>query len=170
MAAAHAEIRGELAIDAGERVFRLVGRADRIERLAGGGYAILDFKTGTPPTSPQVQAGVAPQLTLEAAMLRNGGFPGLTPGGSIAELIYVKLSGGNPAGEERAINLKGRSLDAAADEALDRLKALVRRFEDESTPYRALALSMWSHRYGTYDDLSRVKEWSPSGGAEGEEE
>jgi ATP-dependent helicase/nuclease subunit B len=43
------------------------------------------------------------------------------------------------------------------------------RFEDEATPYRALALSMWSNRYGTYDDLARVKEWSPLG-AEGEEE
>jgi ATP-dependent helicase/nuclease subunit B len=169
-AAAHAEIRGELAIDTGERVFRLVGRADRIERLTGGGYAILDFKTGTPPTSPQVQIGVAPQLTLEAALLRNGGFPELPRGGSVAELAYIRLSGGNPAGEERVINLKDGSLDAAADEALDRLKALVIRFEDDSTPYRAFVLSMWSHRYGTYDDLSRVKEWSLSGGAEGEEE
>ena len=170
MAAAHAEIRGELAIDTGERVFRLIGRADRIERLTGGGYAILDFKTGTPPTSPQVQIGVAPQLTLEAALLRNGGFPALPRGGSVAELAYIRLSGGNPAGEERVINLKDGSLDAAADEALDRLKALVTRFEDDSTPYRAFVLSMWSHRYGTYDDLSRVKEWSLSGGAEGEEE
>jgi ATP-dependent helicase/nuclease subunit B len=169
MAAAHAEIRGELSLDAGDRIFRLVGRADRIERLTDGGYAILDFKTGTPPTNPQVEIGVAPQLTLEAAMLRSGGFPGLAAG-SIAELIYVRLSGGSPAGEERIVSLKGRSLDAAADEALDRLKALVGRFEDENTPYRALVLSMWSHRYGTYDDLSRVKEWSLSGGAEGEEE
>jgi ATP-dependent helicase/nuclease subunit B len=170
MAAAHAEIRGELGIDARERVFRLVGRADRIERLTGGGYAILDFKTGTPPTSPQVQIGVAPQLTLEAAMLRNGGFPEIARGGSVVELAYVRLSGGSPAGEQRVINLKDGSLDGAADEALDRLKALVIRFEDDSTPYRAFVLSMWSHRYGTYDELSRVKEWSLSGGAEGEEE
>ncbi len=170
IAAAHAEIRGELSIEAGDRVFRLIGRADRIERLTAGGYAVLDFKTGAPPTSPQVQIGVAPQLTLEAAMLRNGGFPGLPPGGAIAELIYVRLSGGNPAGEECVVNFKGRSPEAAADKALQQLKALVIRFEDESTPYRALVLSMWKDRYGTYDDLSRVKEWSLSGGAEGEEE
>jgi ATP-dependent helicase/nuclease subunit B len=106
---------------------------------------------------------------LEAAMLRNGGFPGLAPGGSIAELVYVKLSGGSPAGEECIVKLKGRSLDAAADEALERLKALVNAFEDESTPYRALVLSMWAHRYGAYDDLSRVKEWSLSGEEEGED-
>ena len=170
MASAHAEIRGELSIATGSGDFRLTGRADRIERLRGGGYAILDFKTGTPPTSPQVQAGIAPQLTLEAAMLRNGGFPGLPAGGSIAELTYVKLNGGTPAGEERIVDLKDMSLDAAADDALGRLKALVTRFEDESTPYRALVLSMWSNRYGTYDDLARVKEWSLSGGADGEEE
>jgi len=170
IAAAHAEIRGELSIEAGDRTFRLIGRADRIERLADGSYAVLDFKTGTPPTSPQVQIGVAPQLTLEAAMLRNGGFPGLAPGGAIAALIYVKLSGGSPAGEERVIDFKNRSLDAAADEALRQLKALVISFEDENTPYRALVLSMWKDRYGTYDDLSRVKEWSQLGGVEGEEE
>ncbi len=170
IAAAHAEIRGELAIPAGARVFRLTGRADRIERRADGRYAILDFKTGTPPTNPQVQAGIAPQLTLEAAMLRHGGFPGFPPGGSIAELLYVKLNGGSPAGEACARDFKDRGVDAAADDALERLKALIARFEDEATPYRALVLSMWKNRYGAYDDLARVKEWSLSGGEDGEEE
>jgi ATP-dependent helicase/nuclease subunit B len=170
IAAAHAEIHGELPIAAGSRVFRLTGRADRIERLVNGDYAVLDFKTGVPPSSKQVQIGVAPQLTLEAAMLRNGGFPALAPGGSIAELVYVRLNGGRPAGEQRVINFKDRSVDAVADEALERLRALVTRFEDESMPYRSLVLSMWTRRYGTYDDLARIKEWSPSGGAEGDEE
>jgi ATP-dependent helicase/nuclease subunit B len=170
IAAAHAEIRGELPIATGSRIFRLTGRADRIERLVNGSYAILDFKTGAPPSSKQVQIGVAPQLTLEAAMLRNGGFPGLAPGGSVAELVYVRLNGGSPAGQECIVDFKGRSVDAAADEALERLETLVTRFEDEGMPYRPLILSMWTHRYGTYDDLARVKEWSLSGGAEGEEE
>jgi ATP-dependent helicase/nuclease subunit B len=169
MAAAHAEIRGELSIAAGDRAFRLTGRADRIERLAGGGYAVLDFKTGALPTSRQVQIGIAPQLTLEAAMLRNGAFPGIDPGGTVAELVYVRLSGGNPAGKELIVDLKDRNPDDAADAALAELKALVTRFEDESTPYRPLVLSMWKNRYGAYDDLARVKEWSLSGG-EGEEE
>jgi ATP-dependent helicase/nuclease subunit B len=167
--AAHVEIRGELPIPAGDRTFRLTGRADRIERLTGGGYAVLDFKTGTLPTSKQVQIGVSPQLTLEAAMLRNGAFPGLAPGASVAELIYVRLNGGNPAGEEFIVKLKDRTPDDAADAALTELKALVARFEDESTPYRPLVLSMWKARYGAYDDLARVKEWSLSEG-EAEEE
>jgi ATP-dependent helicase/nuclease subunit B len=169
MAAAHAEIRGELSIDAGDRAFRLTGRADRIERLTGGGYAVLDFKTGALPTSKQVQIGIAPQLTLEAAMLRHGGFPGIEAGGSVSELVYVRLNGGNPAGEEFTVKLKDRTPDDAADAALAELNALVVRFEDESTPYRPLVLSMWKNRYGAYDDLARVKEWSLSGG-EAEEE
>jgi len=170
IAAAHAEIRGELPIAAGRRVFRLIARADRIERLVNGNYAVLDFKTGVPPSNKQVQIGVAPQLTLEAAMLRNGGFPGLNPGSSIAELVYVRLNGGSPAGEERVVTFKDRSVDAVVDEALERLKGLVIRFEDEVMPYRSLVLSMWAHRYGAYDDLARIKEWSLSGGADGDEE
>src|SRR5262249_32966411 len=99
VATAHSEIRGELPITAGNRLFRLIGRADRIERRTDGSYAVLDFKTGAPPTSKQVQIGIAPQLTLEAAMMRNGGFPEIAPGCSISELVYIRLNGGNPAGE-----------------------------------------------------------------------
>ena len=43
------------------------------------------------------QAGFAPQLPLEGAILRDGGFKGLR--GSAAALEYWRLSGGDPAGE-----------------------------------------------------------------------
>ncbi len=170
VAAAHAEIRGVLPIPVRDGIFRLTGRADRIERLTDGGYAILDYKTGSPPTGKQVRIGVAPQLTLEAAMLRHGAFREIAPNVSISQLVYVKLKGGEPPGEERIIDLKEQSPDAAADAAYEKLKALVTRFDDEDTPYRSLVLSMWTNRYGTYDDLARVKEWSLLGGAEGDEE
>ena len=54
--------------------FRLTGRADRIERRHEGGLAILDYKTGTPPSQKEVDAGLAPQLLLEAAMAEAGAF------------------------------------------------------------------------------------------------
>ena len=60
--------------------FRLGARADRIERLNDGRYAILDYKTGQPPTDKQVKAGLAPQLTLEGAILRQGGFKDIPAG------------------------------------------------------------------------------------------
>jgi ATP-dependent helicase/nuclease subunit B len=50
--------------------------------------------------------------------------------------------------------------DEIAQEARAKLEALVRAFENEEQPYRSMILSMWATRYGQYDDLSRVKEWS----------
>ena len=158
----------QLTIPLGERNFRLSARADRIEQLAYGRYAILDFKTGQPPSDTQVRIGVAPQLTLEGAILRNGGFPGIARGSSLAELTYVRLAGREPAGEAHVVKLKDQMPDVAADHAWARLKGLVRRFEQEATPYCSLVLPMWKNRYGAYDDLARVKEWSA--GEEGEEE
>ena len=69
-------------------------------------FAILDYKTGQPPTGKQVRMGLSPQLTLEAAILREGGFEGIDAGASVGELVYVRLSGNNPPGEERSLELK----------------------------------------------------------------
>jgi ATP-dependent helicase/nuclease subunit B len=166
-----AEIRGEIPIRLdNERTFVLSARADRIERRPDGTFAILDYKTGQPPTGKQVRMGLSPQLTLEAAILREGGFEGFPADASVSELTYVRLSGNNPPGQQKALELKinksdpSQPPDAAADEARSKLEALIRAFEDESQAYTSLNLSMWSNRYGTYDDLARIKEWSAAGG------
>ena len=66
-----AEISGEIPIPLdNERTFVLSARADRIERRHDGSFAILDYKTGQPPTGKQVRMGLSPQLTLEAAILQ----------------------------------------------------------------------------------------------------
>ena len=54
--------------------------------------------------------------------------------------------------------------DEAADYARAQLEALIRKFESETEPYRSLNLPMWTNRYGRYDDLARIKEWSAAGG------
>jgi ATP-dependent helicase/nuclease subunit B len=165
VASLKAEIRGEIEIALGEGIFRLRGVADRVEQRHDGSYVILDYKTGSARTEKQVRTGLAPQLTLEAAILRNGGFAGIPAGGSIAELVYVLLKGGDPAGEARAITFKEKATpDSQADQALEKLRGLARHFEDETTPYRSLVHPMWSTHYGDYDHLARVKEWSSSGG------
>jgi ATP-dependent helicase/nuclease subunit B len=166
MAAVHAEVRGEVDIPLATRSFRLSARADRIERRADGRYAILDYKTGHVPSDKQVRIGLAPQLTLEAAILRAGGFRDIPARASVAELAYVQLKGGEPAGKADAIDLGNLDPDRVADQAFARLTDLVTRFEEETTPYRSLMLPMWKDRYGTYDDLARVKEWSQTGGAD----
>ena len=166
-----AEIRGEIPIPLDhERIFILSARADRIEHRRDRTYAILDYKTGQPPTGKQVRMGLSPQLTLEAAILREGGFETIPAGSSVSEFGYVRLSGNNPPGEQKPLELKiTRSEDAqlpdqAADYARKQLEALIRKFEDEAQGYTSLNLSMWSNRYGSYDDLARIKEWSAAGG------
>ena len=166
-----AEIRGEIPIHLdNERTFILSARADRIEQRRDGTFAILDYKTGQPPTGKQVRMGLSPQLTLEAAILREGGFRDIDAGSSVGELVYVRLSGNNPPGEQRTLELKIRNNDTpqppdeAAAYAREQLEALIRKFEDENTAYTSLNLSMWSNRYGAYDDLARIKEWSAAGG------
>jgi ATP-dependent helicase/nuclease subunit B len=158
-----AEIAGKIDIPLGERVLTLRARADRIERLANGDYAILDYKTGQVPSEKQVRIGVSPQLTLEAAILRHGGFPEIPSGASVAELLYVSLKGGDPAGEDKLIDFKDGDADAHAERALAKLRAVAERFEDPAQPYLPLVLPMWKSRYGAYDHLARIKEWAVGG-------
>ncbi len=118
---------------------------------------------------------LSPQLTLEAAILRGGGFSEIPAGSSVSELVYVKLSGNNPAGDERVLELKANRGDEpqfpddAADEALRELTALVRRYEDVNEAYRSgradhVGQSLWHLRRS-----ARVKEWSASGAGGGDE-
>jgi ATP-dependent helicase/nuclease subunit B len=144
-------------------------RAPTDQRRHDGSYAILDYKTGSHKPAA-IADGTVAQLTLEAAILREGGFGGIDAGSSVGELVYIRLSGNNPPGEQRVLELKinqrdvPQPPDAAADEARNKLENLIRAFEDESQAYTSLNLSMWSNRYGSYDDLARIKEWSAAGG------
>ena len=137
VAAIDAEIRGEIKIPLdNERIFTLSARADRIERRSDGSYAILDYKTGAPPTGKQVRMGLSPQLTLEAAILREGGFADIDAGASVSELAYVRLSGNNPPGEQKTLELKinqsdqPQSPDEAADYARRKLEKLIRAIRE----------------------------------------
>jgi ATP-dependent helicase/nuclease subunit B len=165
-----AEKSAKLEIPLGEITFTLRTRADRIEHLGEGRYAILDYKTGRTPTAPQVKSGLSPQLTLEGAILRAGCFEGIPKGASIAEYTYVQLRGGEPPGELRPIMWKDSNPDAEADNALRRLKEVLLKFADPKNGYLSRERPMFMNRGGgDYDHLARVKEWSLTGGASDEE-
>lgn len=161
-AAIFTETRGEIAVTPD---FRLAARADRIERLKDGRYAVLDYKTGQPPTNREVKAGLAPQLTLEGAIIRQGGFENIPAGASLAELLYLRLSGGDPAGRPDPKDFEKSSPDEEADKALVRLREVAEKFAIEETPYQSFTRPQWVGRtYSDYDHLARVKEWSAFGG------
>jgi len=155
----NAEIGGSIDIPLKTGSFKLIARADRIEQRSDGRYAIVDYKTGQARTEKQVRTGLAPQLTLESAILRNGGFAGVPAGASIEEILYVTLRGGEPAGEACPIEFQEGTPDSQADRALARFTMLISRFATEQEPFRSLVHPMWRARYGDYDHLARVKEW-----------
>ena len=169
VASIDAEVEGSISIPIGDgREFTLTGRADRIEHRTDRTFAILDYKTGAPPSSKQVRLGLSPQLTLEAAIFRAGGFKPIAAGASVSELMYVRLSGNNPAGQSMPVELNAsknddQSPDKAADYARAKLEELIRTFDNDEQPYKSLVLPMWSYEYGSYDDLARIKEWSAGG-------
>jgi ATP-dependent helicase/nuclease subunit B len=61
---------GEMDVK-GVKVF---GKADRIDRLPDGTLAIVDYKTGAPPSGREVEAGYALQLGTLGLMARAGAF------------------------------------------------------------------------------------------------
>lgn len=163
--AVFAEIDGRLQVTDD---FLLTARADRIEVMKDGTLAVLDYKTGQPPTARQVRANLAPQLTLQAALLRKGAFAkaGTTAGLPVSELLYLRLHGGEPGGELHPRSFEDSTIDVEADNALTRLAGLAKRFASDDEPYRSFSRPMWVGRsYGPYDHLARVKEWAATGGA-----
>ena len=126
----------------------------------------LEFFRKLAQMKPQVRTGLSPQLTLEGAILRAGAFKDV-PAGPLSQFAYVSVRGRDPAGEEKPIAFEDGTPDFHAERALTKLKGIIERFENVATPYRSLVSPMWKTRYGDYDHLARVKEWSA--GAEDED-
>jgi ATP-dependent helicase/nuclease subunit B len=163
IAQAWVERQGALAVPlAGGTPFSVSGRADRIDVLRSGGARLIDYKSGAPPIAKDVKAGFSPQLTLEAAMLQQGGFEGLPPL-ETEQAIYLKL-GGATGGEEKHAGGKGENIRDLAELHFAGLKMLLEAFACEDTPYLSLPFPKFAPRFSDYDHLARVKEWSATGG------
>jgi ATP-dependent helicase/nuclease subunit B len=161
-----AEVSGTLELPRPGGPFRLTGRADRIERRGGGRLAILDYKTGTPPSQKEVEAGLAPQLLLEAAMAESGAF-GEGASGIAEELTYWHLTGGFHAGELRTL-FKGNAtaIAAAVAEAREALGSLVDAYDAPDRRYLSQPQPGFAPRFSHYAQLARVAEWAALGDEE----
>jgi ATP-dependent helicase/nuclease subunit B len=152
-----AEVDGKLAVRGPAGPFTLTARADRIDQ-GPSGLVITDYKTGQLPSDNKVRDGLAPQLPLEAAIAAGGaGFAGVGPG-AVAELRYIRATGGEPAGEERSIRTDDVAALGAA--AIKSLEGLIASFDDEGTPYKALRRNGFDYEYDDYAHLARVGEWT----------
>jgi ATP-dependent helicase/nuclease subunit B len=151
---------GAWRFDAPAGDFTLIGRADRIERMVDGGIAILDYKTGAPPSQKAVEDGLAPQLPLEAAMVTHGAF-GAELTGRAVELTYWQISGGYAPGKvKRLFNGDAGKVADAASQAADKLRALVAAFDRADRAYLSQPHPGSAPRFTDYAQLARVGEWA----------
>lgn len=164
----HVEVSGRIEVEGPAGPFAVTAKADRIDELAEGGLAILDYKTGSVPSAKNVLQGISPQLPLEAAIAEAGGFRDV-PEDQVRELLYWRLSGGDPAGEEKnALGQRGskKGPGEIAREALEGLRELIAEFDRRETPYVARPRPKQALTYNDYEHLARIKEWA-SGGEDG---
>jgi len=155
-----AERNGAIDLVIRGETFRLSCRADRIDLMVDGTARIIDYKTGSVPTAPQVESGLAPQLTLQAAILARGGFQ-LTEQQETHAIAYIHLSGGDPAGEIKWLKLP--VMDTALKH-LAELEKLLTAYASEMQAYLPRTGIEKEDDPSDYDHLSRFREWSLSGG------
>ena len=154
------EVRGRFETEiAGLGGFTLSAVADRIERAPDGTLAIVDFKTGLPPSDTQISVGLAQQMPLQALIGAAGGFDGM-PAGAVTELAYVAFRARpevRTVGQSRSLTATPQELADAAEAGFTRLLKAYARTEQ---PYLAAPrVQFVSYDYG-YNRLARRAEWS----------
>ena len=147
-----AEVTGE-AILAGVTA---QGRVDRVDRLADGSLAIIDYKTGQPPSQKTVDAGFALQLGLLGLIGRAGGFEGVTGDPEVFEYWSLARYRGKFG------RLMRPDKDMQPGEFLDHAYAnfadAVQRWLTGDEAFTA-KLNPAFAPYGDYDQLMRLEEW-----------
>jgi ATP-dependent helicase/nuclease subunit B len=166
----NAEVSGSLTVPLSDGIFSLRGRADRLDLMADATVEIYDFKSGTPQSNRTVFAGLTPQMTLEAAMVRAGGFDaaleeaGRSPlaGHEISELAWLAVGKAGRDEVYQTAVLENETPSALADRAQAMFTELIQAFDAEEHPYisRARPMMERSRYLGDYDHLARVREWS----------
>jgi len=155
------ERSGSLKISVAGEQITLSAKSDRIDQT-GTDWAILDYKTGAPPTPKEVCAGFDPQLPLTAAILQGGGF-GDCPG-DVTELLYVQLSGGQTPLKIKQIKPDKKGPIASLSELIaleqQRVLELFHEFAKPQTPYLCQPRAKYTDAYSDFDLLARRAEWS----------
>jgi ATP-dependent helicase/nuclease subunit B len=132
------------------------GRVDRVDRLADGALAIIDYKTGQPPSQKAVTEGFALQLGLLGLIGRAGGFEGVA--GDPEAFEYWSLA--------RYRGKFGRVMRPDKDmEPSEFLAHAYRNFVEAAgkwltgtEPFTAKLNPAYAP-YGDYDQLMRLEEW-----------
>lgn len=140
--------------------FTLSAQADRIDISHDKSFVIIDYKTGRVPGVNEARIGFSPQLTLEAAMVKRGGFPNIDATKPTA-LVYVKLME-RDGGSARDIS-KGKTSvdpDRLADEHFEQFVSLIDAHWNGGLPFYSRPAVQFLKDPKPYDHLARVREWT----------
>ena len=153
------EKQGEIVVDG----IRIHGRADRIDRLANGTLAVVDYKTGTPPSNAMVAKGFALQLGLIGLIARDGGMSGVAGEPSCFEYWSLGRNkdrgfGYNQSPVKRGKMRSGMELEDFLPETDRFLREAIARWILGSDPFTA-RLNPDLPGYSDYDQVMRLDEW-----------
>ncbi|MBX7534523.1 double-strand break repair protein AddB [Qipengyuania sp. GH1] len=149
------------------------GRADRIDRLPDGSLAIVDYKTGKPPSAAMVEEGFALQLGILGLIAEDNGFKGLTgePGG-YEYWSLGRAKDDNPHGfgyVEVPLKVGSKRSGIAPEDFLPltrgKLSDAIGKYIKGEAPFTARENPNYP-AYDTYDQLMRLEEWLPRQGDE----
>lgn len=158
------------------RGVKVRGRADRIDRLADGSLAIVDYKTGDPPQRKAVAAGYRLQLGLLGLIARDGSFEVDDEPISADATVFEFWSARKKDGEfgEKFVPMKetARQTGLTPDKFLPKheefLASAIDRFILGSDPFTAKENPDYPG-YDDYDQLMRLEEWIVQVGEQGQE-
>jgi ATP-dependent helicase/nuclease subunit B len=159
------EAWGEMHIDG----VRVHGKIDRLDRLADGSLGIIDYKTGSPPSTTMVAEGYALQLGLLGMMAERGGFEGVV--GKASGFEYWSL--GKAKSEANAYGFGYVETPLKSGKKRSGIEPC--EFLPKTEEYLANAIARWITgnepftarlnpdypAYDTYDQLMRLEEWLP---------
>ena len=136
------------------------GRADRIEQHRDGTFSLYDFKTGRVPSAKEIKAKLEPQLTITTALLQKGAFAKIG-NRQLRDFDYIKL-GGEEGGSVSALatKLTDIPLDDLVSQHWAGLHALIKAHWLEGRGFVSRLYPPHRDRFGPYDHLARVKEWT----------
>ena len=145
----------------------LEGTVDRIDRLADATLAIVDWKTGKPPSKKAVAEGYSMQLGLLGLIAERGGFDDLTGTPSVFEYWSLASKDGNLGYRTTPVDVKGKGdgIDPAdfTTRAARVLTQAVEAYLLGDAPFTAKLHPEYAP-YGDYDQLMRLDEWYGRGG------
>ena len=141
--------------------FTLTGKIDRMDILKDGTCHLIDYKTGTVPSQKQVNNHLAPQLPLEAAMIRKGAFEdkGVKADIPVESWEFWKISGKASGSYVAQVCDNAEKSVKLSDEVYNGFISWLEEYAKEETPYYAAPRANYMLKYSDYEHLERIKEW-----------